>query len=245
MADPNQAGRRTVSKFGIEGQGGGPRLPLRTMSISLDLTKPLGRLGLAINTVILGAVFYGVSFVAHHYMSHTLPEAEAHHEEAVVKAALVDKAVAKAKTAAKGKTFDAAAAKAQAEAAVSADFKKQADEIHHHAVEGWAPFAVFLLILSAVFFAGFLSVYVQRRANDAGLKGLWIFPNHLGAWALAGYVAFYPFLAAHDLRNAWAPAFIAGLVLLLPVLFAGEGHHDHGHGPDHDHGDGHDHGHTH
>ena len=215
------------------------------MSISLDLTKPLGRLGLAINTVILGAVFYGVSFVAHHYMSHTLPEAEAHHEEAVVKTALVDKAVAKAKTAAKGKTFDAAAAKAQAEAAVSADFKKQADEIHHHAVEGWAPFAVFLLILSAVFFAGFLSVYVQRRANDAGLKGLWIFPNHLGAWALAGYVAFYPFLAAHDLRNAWAPAFIAGLVLLLPVLFAGEGHHDHGHGHDHDHGDGHDHGHTH
>ena len=213
------------------------------MSISLDLTKPLGRLGLAINTVILGAVFYGVSFVAHHYMSHTLPEAEAHHEEAVVKAALVDKAVAKAKTAAKGKTFDAAAAKTQAEAAVSADFKKQADEIHHHAVEGWAPFAVFLLILSAVFFAGFLSVYVQRRANDGGLKGLWIFPNHLGAWALAGYVAFYPFLAAHALRNAWAPAFIAGLVLLLPVLFASEGHHDHGH--DHDHGDGHDHGHTH
>ena len=211
------------------------------MSFSLDLTKPLGRLGLAINTVILGAVFYGVSFVAHHYMSHTLPEAEAHHEEAVVKAALVDKAVAKAKTAAKGKTFDAAAAKAQAEAAVSADFKKQADEIHHHAVEGWAPFAVFLLILSAVFFAGFLSVYVQRRANDGGLKGLWIFPNHLGAWALAGYVAFYPFLAAHALRNAWAPAFIAGLVLLLPVLFAGEGHHDH----DHDHGDGHDHGHSH
>ncbi len=241
MADPNQAGRRAVSKFGIEGRGDGPRLPLRTMSFSLDLTKPLGRLGLAINTVILGAVFYGVSAGAYHYMSHTLPESEAHHQEAVVKAALVDKAVAKAKTAAKGKTFDAAAAKAQAEAAVSADFKKQADEIHHHAVEGWAPFAVFLLILSAVFFAGFLSVYVQRRANDGGLKGLWIFPNHLGAWALAGYVAFYPFLSAHALRNAWAPAFIAGLVLLLPVLFAGEGHHDH----DHDHGDGHDHGHTH
>jgi hypothetical protein len=112
-------------------------------------------------------------------------------------------------------------------------------------VEGWAPFAVFLLILSAVFFAGFLSVYVQRRANDGGLKGLWIFPNHLGAWALAGYVAFYPFLSAHALRNAWAPAFIAGLVLLLPVLFAGEGHHDHDHSHDHDHGDGHDHGHSH
>jgi hypothetical protein len=211
------------------------------MSFSLDLTKPLGRLGLAINTVVLGAVFYGVSVGAYHYMSHTLPESEAHRQEAVAKAELVDKAVAKAKTAAKGKAFDAAAAKAQAEVAVAADFKKQAEEIHHHAVEGWAPFAVFLLILSAVFFAGFLSVYVQRRANDGGLKGFWIFTNHLGAWAVAGYVAFYPYLAAHALRNAWAPALIGGLVLLLPVFFASEGHHDH----DHDHGDGHDHGHSH
>jgi hypothetical protein len=243
MRDPYEAVNGPVSKFGIEGKGGRPRLRLRTMSFSLDLTKPLGRLGLAINTVVLGAVFYGISVAAYHYMSHTLPESEAHAKEAVAKAALVDKAVAKAKTAAKGKAFDEKAAVAQAEAAVAADFKKQADEIHHHAVEGWAPFAVFLLILSAVFFSGFLSVYVQRRANDGGLKGLWLFTNHLGAWAFAGYVAFYPFLAAHGLRNAYAPAFIAGLVLLLPVLFAGEGHHDHDH--DHDHGDGHDHGHTH
>lgn len=213
------------------------------MSFSLDLTKPLGRLGLAINTLVLAAVFYGVSLGSYHYMTHTLPEAEAHREEAVAKAALVDKAVAKAKTAAKGKAFDEAAAKAQAEAAVAADFKKKAEEIHHHAVEGWAPFAVFLLILSAIFFAGFLSVYVQRRANDGGLGGFWIFSNHLGAWAFAGYVAFYPFLAAHGLRNAWAPAFIVGLVLLLPALFASEGHHDHDH--DHDHGHGHGHGHSH
>jgi hypothetical protein len=211
------------------------------MSFSLDLTKPLGRLGLAINTVVLGAVFYGISVGAYHYMSHTLPESEAHAKEAAAKAALVDKAVAKAKTAAKGKAFDEKAATAAAEAAVAPELKKQAEEIHHHAVEGWAPFAVFLLILSALFFAGFLSVYVQRRANDGGLKGLWIFTNHLGAWAFASYVAFYPFLAAHGLRNAYAPAFIAGLVLLLPVFFAGEGHHDH----DHDHGHGHDHGHSH
>jgi hypothetical protein len=211
------------------------------MSFSLDLTKPLGRLGLAINTVLLGAIFYGVSVGAYHYMSHTLPEAGAHAKEAAVKAALVEKSVAKAKAAAKGKAFDEKAAVAAAEAAAAPELKKQAEEIHHHAVEGWAPFAVFLLILSAVFFAGFLSVYVQRRANDGGLKGLWIFTNHLGAWAFASYVAFYPFLAAHGLRNAYAPAFIGGLVLLLPVFFAGEGHHDH----DHDHGDGHDHGHTH
>jgi hypothetical protein len=212
------------------------------MSFSLDLTKPLGRLGLAINTVVLGAVFYGLSVGAYHYMSHTLPESEAHAKEAAAKAALVDKAVAKAKAAAKGKAFDEKAAVSAAEAAVEPELKKQAEEIHHHAVEGWAPFAAFLLILSSIFFSGFLSVYVQRRANDGGLKGLWIFTNHLGAWAFASYVAFYPFLAAHGLRNAYAPAFIGGLILLLPVFFAGEGHHDH----DHDHGCcGHDHGHGH
>ncbi|MEI6794055.1 MAG: hypothetical protein WCL05_02315 [Verrucomicrobiota bacterium] len=211
------------------------------MSFSLDLTKPLGRLGLVINTFVLGAVFYGISVGAYYYMSHTLPESDAHAKEAAAKVALVDKAVAKAKTAAKGKAFDEKAAVAAAEATAEPELKKQAEEIHHHAVEGWAPFAVFLLILSALFFSGFLSVHVQRRANDGGLKGLWLFTNHLGAWAFASYVAFYPFLAAHGLRNAYAPAFIGGLVLLLPVLFAGEGHHDH----DHDHGDGHDHGHTH
>ena len=211
------------------------------MSFSLDLTKPLGRLGLVINTFILGAVFYGISVGAYYYMSHTLPESDAHAKEAAAKVALLEKAVAKAKTAAKGKAFDEKAAVAAAEAAAEPELKKQAEEIHHHAVEGWAPFAIFLLILSALFFSGFLSVYVQRRANDGGLKGLWIFINHLGAWAFASYVAFYPYLAAHGLRNAWAPAFIGGLVLLLPALFAGEGHHDH----DHDHGDGHDHGHTH
>ncbi len=211
------------------------------MSFSLDLTKPLGRLGLAINTVVLGAIFYGISVGAYHYMSHTLPESEAHAKEAAAKVALVDKAVAKAKAASKGKAFDEKAAVAAVEAAVEPELKKEAEEIHHHAVSGWAPFAVFLLILSSLFFSGFLSVYVQRRANDGGLKGLWIFTNHLGAWAFASFVGFYPLLAAQGLRNAYAPAFIGGLVLLLPALFAGEGHHDH----DHDHGDGHDHGHTH
>ena len=161
--------------------------------------------------------------------------------DAAVKAALVEKAVAKAKAAAKGKAFDEKSAIAAAEAAAEPEVNKQAEKIHHDAAGIWAPFALFLLIISATFFAGFLSVYVQRRANDGGLKGLWIFTNHLGAWAFASYVAFYPYLADHGLRNAYAPAFIGGLVLLLPALFAGEGHHDH----DHDHGDGHDHGHTH
>ncbi len=84
-----------------------------------------------------------------------------------------------------------------------------------------------------MFFAGFLSVAVQRRANDAGLLGLWLFPNHLGAWLFAGFVAFYPFLSAHGLRNAWTPAFIAGLVLLLPALLSGEGKGEADHGHDH------------
>jgi ABC-type nickel/cobalt efflux system permease component RcnA len=207
------------------------------MSFSLDLTKPLGRLGLVVNTVVLTAVFYGISVGAFHYMSETLPESEAHKKIEAAKATLVAQAVAKGKAAAKGKAFDEKAAAAQAETALAPEFKKQAEEIHHHAVDGWAPFAIFLLILSAVFFGGFLSVFVQRRANDGGLLGWWMFSNHLGAWALAGFVAFYPFLAHHGLRNAWAPAFVAGLVLLLPALFAGEGRgHDHDHDHDHDHG---------
>lgn len=192
------------------------------MSFSLDLTKPLGRLGLAINAVILAAIFYGLSSASYKYMSHTLPESEAHLKESEAKTVLIEKALTKAKTAAKGKSFDAKAVIEQAEKAAEAEVAKQADENHHHAVSGWAPFAVFLLILSALFFAGFLGVFVQRRANDAHLLGLWLFSNHLGAVLFASYVAFYPFLAANDLRKAWAPVFYAGLVLLLPVMLSGE-----------------------
>lgn len=230
MADPNQAGRRAVSKFGIEGQGGGPRLPLRTMSFSLDLTKPLGRLGLAINAVILGAVFYGVSAGAYRYMSHTLPEAEAHHQEAVVKAALVDKAVAKAKTAAKGKVFDEKASLAEAKQVGLAAAAKEHDKIKHEAEALWSPFAVFLLIISAIFFAGFLSIALQRRVNEAGKNGLLVFVAHLGAWALATFIAFEPFLTHHGLTKAWSVGGIAGIVLMLPVVLAGAGQaDDHGH----------------
>jgi len=161
------------------------------MSFSLDLSKPLGRLGLVINTVLLTAIFYGVSVGSYHYMSHTLPESSAHAQEAAAKAALVDKAVAKAKTAAKGKAFDAAAAKAQAEAAVAADFKKQAEEIHHHAVEGWAPFAVFLLVLSAVFFAGFhvgLRPTPRQRRRPQGPVDLHQPPRRLGVRGLRRFL---------------------------------------------------------
>lgn len=199
------------------------------MTFSTDLTKPLSRVGLAINLVLLTALFYAVSAASFHYMTVTLPHQGAAHHSAEVAEQTADKALEKARKAAKGKAFDEAAARAQAKAAGEAEAKKQAEEIHHHAVSGWAPFAIFLLILSAVFFAGFLSVAVQRRANDAGLLGLWFVPNHLGAWLVAGFVAFYPFLAAQGLRPAWTPAFLAGLVLLLPTLLAGEGKGEAGH----------------
>jgi hypothetical protein len=203
------------------------------MTFSTDLTKPLSRVGLALNLVVLTALFYAISTVSYKYMTVTLPHQGAAHHSAEVAEQTAEKAFEKAKKAAKGKAFDEKAAQAQAQAAGEAEAKKQAEEIRHHAVAGWAPFAIFLLILSAVFFAGFLSVAVQRRANDAGLLGLWIFSNHLGAWLFAGFVAFYPFLAANGLRNAWSPALIAGLVLLLPVILGGEGKGEAADGHDH------------
>jgi hypothetical protein len=203
------------------------------MTFSTDLTKPLSRAGLAINLVLLTALFTVVSAASFKYMTVTLPHQGAAHHAAEVAEQTAEKTFEKAKKAAKGKAFDEKAAHEQAKAAGEAEAKKQAEEIHHHAVSGWAPFAIFLLILSAVFFAGFLSVAVQRRANDAGLLGFWIFTNHLGAWLFAGYVAFYPFLAANDLRNAWSPAFIAGLVLLLPAILGGEGKGESADGHDH------------
>ncbi len=205
------------------------------MTFSLDLTKPLSRFGLALNLALLSVVFYALSTAAFHYMSETLPHGEVAQKVAEVSRKSEEAAFSKAKSAAKGKAFDEKTAHEQAKVAAEAEVKKQEEEIHHHAVSGWAPFAVFLIILSAVFFAGFLSVYVQRRANDAGFTGLWLFVHHLGAWALAGYIAFYPFLAHNDLRKAWMPAFIAGLVLLLPVFVSGEGHGEH----DDDHGHAH------
>lgn len=202
------------------------------MTFSLDLSKPLGRLGLVVNLLALTVVFYGVSAASFHYMTETLPHGAVVQKVAEVAQKAEDAAFAKAKSAAKGKAFDEKTAREQAKVAGEAEAKKQEAEIHHHAVAGWSPFAIFLLILCAIFFGGFLSVYVQRRANDGGLQGLWIFSNHLAAWAFAGYVAFYPFLAHHGLRTVWAPAFLAGVILLLPVLFAGEGqgeHDDYGH----------------
>jgi hypothetical protein len=151
------------------------------MSFSLDLTKPLGRLGLAINAVVLGAVFYGVSAGAYHYMSHTLPEAEAHAKEAAAKTELVDKAVAKAKAAAKGKASTPPPPRPRLRPPSPPTSRRRPTRSTITPSKAGLPSPSSSSILSAVFFAGFLSVYVQRRANDGGLEGLWLFTNHLGA----------------------------------------------------------------
>ena len=62
-----------VSKFGFAGRGRYPRLRFLPMIFSTDLTKPLSRVGLAINLVLLTALFYVVSAASYYYMTETLP----------------------------------------------------------------------------------------------------------------------------------------------------------------------------
>lgn len=218
------------------------------MNFSLDLTKPLSRAGLLVHVLLLGGLFFCLSKGAFHYMSHTLPESGAEKRLEEVTRQAEDKAFAKAKAAAKGKAFNEAAAREEAKKVATEEVAKEKEEIHHHAVEGWAPFAIFLLILSSIFCGGFLSIAVQRRMNDGAVQGVFSLINYLGAWLIAGYIGFYPFLAQNGLRNSWSVAFFAGLVLILPALLAGEGKghdHDHDHGHDHDHDHGHGHSHSH
>lgn len=200
------------------------------MTFSLDLTKPLSRVGFLVNLVFLTVVFSGLSWLSFGYMTHSLPQGAIHAEEQAIAQKAQDQAFAKAKAAAKGKAFDEKAALAEAKKAGLEAAEKKHEEIHHHAVSGWAPFAIFLLIISATFFSGFLSIALQRRANEAGKNGFLVFLAHVGAWALATFIAFEPFLTHHGLTKAWSVAGIVGLVLILPVVLAGEGHaDDHGH----------------
>jgi hypothetical protein len=196
------------------------------MTFSLDLTKPLSRVGYLVNLVFLAVVFSGISWLSFGYMTNVLPKGAIHAEEQAIAQKAQDQAFAKAKAAAKGKVFDEKAALAEAKKAGLEAAEKKHEEIHHHVVGGWAPFAVFLLILSAIFFAGFHSIVLQRRANDAGQNGLLVFVAHVGGWALASFIAFEPFLTHHGLTKSWSVAGIVGLVLVLPVLLGGEGHGD-------------------
>jgi hypothetical protein len=200
------------------------------MTFSLDLTKPLSRVGFLVNLVFLTVVFSGLSWLSFGYMTHSLPKGAIQAEEKAIAQKAQDQAFTKAKAAAKGKVFDEKASLAEAKQAGLAAAAKEHDKIKHEAEALWAPFAIFLLIISAIFFAGFLSIVLQRRANEAGKNGLLVFIAHVGAWALATFIAFEPFLTHHGLTKAWSVGGIAGLVLILPVVLAGVGHaDDHGH----------------
>jgi hypothetical protein len=200
------------------------------MTFSLDLTKPLSRVGFLVNLVFLSVVFSGLSWLSFGYMTHTLPQGAIQAEEQAIAQKAQDQAFTKAKAAAKGKVFDEKSALAEAKQVGLAAAAKDHDKTKHHAEALWAPFAIFLLVISAIFFAGFLSIALQRRANEAAKNGLLVFIAHLGAWALATFIAFEPFLSHHGLTKAWSVAGFAGLVLILPIAIAGVGHaDDHGH----------------
>lgn len=199
------------------------------MTFSLDLTQPLGRIGYLANLVFMGVVCSAFVWIAHVVMVDTLPEGHAHHEaEAVAQSTYAD-AVAKAKKAAKVATLPAEQTAKLKEAATEAG-KKKGEEALEHARETWAPFQIFLLILGTVFLGGFASVAAQRRMNDAGLHGtLWLVAGHVGTWALAGYVAFLPYLESHGLTKAWALVPLGAALVLLPVVLASSDHSE-GHG---------------
>jgi hypothetical protein len=143
-------------------------------------------------------------------MTNTLPASTAHEEERQIAQKVQDQTFSKLKAAAKGKSFDEKAATEEARAKGIEAAEKEAQKIHHHAVEGWAPFAVFLLIISTIFFSGFLAVALLRRAYDAAASTPLTFIGILGGLGYAGFVAFEPFLTHHELTRTWAPAAIVG-----------------------------------
>ncbi|MBJ7494089.1 MAG: hypothetical protein JHC77_03560 [Opitutales bacterium] len=192
------------------------------MTFSLDLTKPLSRVGLVLNLVFLTVVFSAISWLSFGFMTNTLPTSGAHEAEQAIAQKVQDETFSKLKSAAKGKVFDEKAALEEARTKGLEAAAKEAKKIHHEAVELWAPFAIFLLILSAIFFAGFLSIALLRRVNDAAASALLGFIAIAGALAYATFVAFEPFLTHHELTKTWAPAGIIGLVLFLPLFFKGE-----------------------
>ncbi len=192
------------------------------MTFSLDLTKPLSRVGLILNLVFLTVVFSAVSWLSFGFMTNTLPASGAHAAEQAIAQKVQDETFSKLKTAAKGKVFDEKAATQEARTKGLEAATKEAKKIHHEAVELWAPFAIFLLILSAIFFTGFLSIALLRRAHDAAASTLLGFIAIAGGLAYATFVSFEPFLTHHALTKTWAPAGIIGLVLISPLLFKGE-----------------------
>ena len=195
------------------------------MTFALDTRKPLGRLGLLLNVVFLAVVFGAAASLSHWLMAAKLPGGHAQREG--------DKA-AQAVVAAESAQASTDAAKAELKAKAEAAGRKAYDEGLAYGRQTWLPFEIFLAIIWALLSAGYLSVAVQRRMNDAGQEGIWLLAlGHLGAWAVSGTLAFHALLLNSGrlaLDSPWIALPVAGLVLLLPSLLGGSGRgHDHGH----------------
>lgn len=199
------------------------------MTFSLDLTKPLSRVGLIFNLVFLTVVFSAISWLSFGFMTNVLPNSSAQQVEKAIAQKVQDETFSKLKSAAKGKSFDEKAATEEARAKGFEAAAKDAKKTRQEAVELWAPFAIFLLILSVIFFAGFLSIALLRRALEAAVSTILSFIAIAGALAYAGYVSFQPYLSHHELARSWLPAGIVGLVLILPLLLMGKNQGDSAH----------------
>lgn len=199
------------------------------MTFSLDIQKPLSRVGFVVNLIFLTVVFSGLSWLSYGLMTNTIPNSSTHKKTAQIAQKAQDQAFTKAKAAAKGKAFDEKAALEVAKAEGLAAAEKEYEKVHHEASALWGPFAIFLLIISAIFFSGFLSVALQRRANAAGLGGRLTFLGHIGAWAFAIFIAFEPYLTSHQIAKSWLVAPLAGFVLMLPALLKNESQDAHSH----------------
>jgi hypothetical protein len=195
------------------------------MTFALDTQQPLGRLGLLLNLVFFAVVLAAAASLSHWAMAVKLPGGHAQKEGDKAVAALVAAEASKATT---------DAAKSELKTKAEAAGKKAYDASLAYGRQTWFPFEIFLAITWALMGAGYLSVAVQRRMNDAGQHGLWLLvAGHLGIWALATTVAFHAVLADAGrltFNSPWMLVPLVGAVLVLPAFFGGSGHaHDEAH----------------
>ena len=195
-------------------------------TFSLDTRKPLGRLGLVVQIAFLAVVGLGLGSVSHYLMATKLPAGHAQHD---------GEKAAQAVIAAEGAAATTDAAKAALQAKAEEAGKKAYEESLHHGRQTWLPFEAFLSIIWGLLTAGYLSVAVQRRLNDAGQHGtLLLVAGHLGGWVLMAFAGFAFLLESSGQLasgSCWWIVPIVGGVLLLPALFGGSGHgeDDHAH----------------
>jgi hypothetical protein len=193
-------------------------------TFSLDTRTPLGRLGLIVQIAFLAVVGLGLASVSHYLMAAKLPAGHAQHD---------GEKAAQAVIAAEGSKATTVVAKAEVQAKAAEAGKKAYEESLAHGRQTWLPFEVFLSIIWGLMTAGYLSVAVQRRLNDAGQHGtLAILAGHLGAWALMVFCGF-SFLLESSGRlasgSSWWIVPIVGGVLLLPSLLGGSGNGEEAH----------------